>query len=371
MTVTTTSRVGITRWSAGTDAFTRAQMDASHAAIEANVALYAEGTFAARPAAGKAGRLYRATDTGGFYWDTGAVWLPIGQDLRIYGDASDGTVTLAANKTLDRDYYYDTLVIPASFTVFTNGYRLFARTLLQVDGIIDCSGDPGGAASAGPTIGNPGAQAPMTGWIAWANSLAGRGTGGVSANTVTAVAGTTQSGPPTNSRGGAGGAGGAAGAAAGGAGQVPTVPPGTMSGFRDLRNAVAASLITASGRALLQGGGGGGSGAVENTGAGGQAASGGSGGGGGVLVVAAPRITGTGTIRANGGIGGAGFTNGNAGSKASGSGGGGGGVVIVITEDTVAPAVQANGGAGAAGVGAGSNAGTAGAAGTVLTLRSR
>lgn len=80
MAVTTTTRFGVTRWSAGGDPFTRAQMDASHAAMESKGAMYARGTIAARPAAAAAnvGMLYEATDQGGtLYWSTGAAWLPV------------------------------------------------------------------------------------------------------------------------------------------------------------------------------------------------------------------------------------------------------------------------------------------------------
>lgn len=78
MTVTTTTRLGITRWSAGTDPLTRAQMDASHAAIELLTAIYGQGTFSARPAAGTAGRFYFATDSKVLYYDNGSVWNEAG-----------------------------------------------------------------------------------------------------------------------------------------------------------------------------------------------------------------------------------------------------------------------------------------------------
>jgi hypothetical protein len=45
------------------------------AAIDSNMAGYAEGTIAAIPAAGKSGRLYRATDTGQLFIDTGSAWV--------------------------------------------------------------------------------------------------------------------------------------------------------------------------------------------------------------------------------------------------------------------------------------------------------
>lgn len=75
MAVTQSPRLGLTRWSGGTDPFRRAQLDADHAALENLVALFSDGPFNARPAAGVRGRFYYATDTGRTYYDTGAGWF--------------------------------------------------------------------------------------------------------------------------------------------------------------------------------------------------------------------------------------------------------------------------------------------------------
>lgn len=75
MTVTLGSRTALPQWSAGTDAFTRSQMNAANAAAESNFALDSQGLNSARPAAGKRGRYYYATDTGQFYRDTGSTWV--------------------------------------------------------------------------------------------------------------------------------------------------------------------------------------------------------------------------------------------------------------------------------------------------------
>lgn len=99
MAVTTTARLGLTRWSAGSDPFTRAQMDASHAALEASAVLFVEGTLAARPAAGVVGRFYRVTDAAAeaptMFWDTGAAWVEIRPDLSGYATDADLTAGLA------------------------------------------------------------------------------------------------------------------------------------------------------------------------------------------------------------------------------------------------------------------------------------
>lgn len=59
--------------------------------IEAKMLGYGEGTHAARPAAGISNRIYRETDTGLYFFDTGAAWvqLPVA--------AADGKLRGAAN----------------------------------------------------------------------------------------------------------------------------------------------------------------------------------------------------------------------------------------------------------------------------------
>lgn len=91
MAVTVTPRFGVTRWSAGTDLFTRAHMDDSHAAIETKGAIYLQSTASARPAAGTAGRFHYATDTQVFTYDDGTGWRNV---------SSPDTVTLTATQTL-------------------------------------------------------------------------------------------------------------------------------------------------------------------------------------------------------------------------------------------------------------------------------
>lgn len=98
MAVTTTARLGLTRWSIGADPLTRAQLDASHAALEANVAMFAQGTLAARPAFGKSGRFYHVDSGSGIgvtYYDTGAAWVPVSPDLSPYATTAALTSGLA------------------------------------------------------------------------------------------------------------------------------------------------------------------------------------------------------------------------------------------------------------------------------------
>lgn len=63
----------------GTDAInvSHTAINSAFTAIDGAFSGYAEGTFAGRPAAGKAGRIYRCTDTGQLFEDTGSAWVEI------------------------------------------------------------------------------------------------------------------------------------------------------------------------------------------------------------------------------------------------------------------------------------------------------
>lgn len=107
MAVTTTSRLGITRWSTGADPFTRAQMDGSFAALETNAAMYLQGIATARPAAGTVGRYYYATDTNVFSYDDGTGWRTVAHPNALAG-------TTLNNMTLT-----GTTVLPSTTTIGT------------------------------------------------------------------------------------------------------------------------------------------------------------------------------------------------------------------------------------------------------------
>jgi hypothetical protein len=78
MAVTLTPRVGLTLASADTDPFpTRTTRNADMNAIEAAMAIYGQGNLSARPAAGKVGRFYWASDQPvgqKVYYDNGTAW---------------------------------------------------------------------------------------------------------------------------------------------------------------------------------------------------------------------------------------------------------------------------------------------------------
>lgn len=102
MAITTTTRLGVTRWSSGADAFSRSQMDASHAALETNAAMYAQDVIASRPSAGKSGRVFWATDESKLYYDNGVTWTSIGSGvfLPLSGGTLSGALTAATSYTV-------------------------------------------------------------------------------------------------------------------------------------------------------------------------------------------------------------------------------------------------------------------------------
>lgn len=78
MAVTTTSRFGFKKYGAGTDPYpTRVEFNALMDLHELNAAMYSQGTTAARPAAGKAGRIYWDTTVSRLYYDTGTAWQEV------------------------------------------------------------------------------------------------------------------------------------------------------------------------------------------------------------------------------------------------------------------------------------------------------
>lgn len=92
MTISTTTRFGLTRWSADSDDWSRAAYDGNMAAIETLGAMYSQGTLAARPAPSKAGRFYTATDQSApaqnLFYDNGAAWVEWRPDLTGYATSS-------------------------------------------------------------------------------------------------------------------------------------------------------------------------------------------------------------------------------------------------------------------------------------------
>lgn len=104
MAVSDSPRLGLTRWSAGTDPLTRTQVDGDNAALDDLVAIDRQGTHAARPAAGSAtglrGTYWGCTDHNLVYRSDGTSWItvgsPLSNDLPSNGPRAAGTAASAS-----------------------------------------------------------------------------------------------------------------------------------------------------------------------------------------------------------------------------------------------------------------------------------
>lgn len=250
------------------------------------------------------------------------------QNGAFYPNLSTGATVIASNTTLTSDLYCDTLTVNIGAVLFTNGYRVFAKTSITCNGTIDRSGtDATGT----------GATAALT-----AGTIGAGGAGGAGGNAAGSAGGASATG-----LGGAGSAGGLGSGGAGGAAGAFTVNPINSGSVEILFDQGRARLgLNISGTQITGGSGGGGGG--------GDGTAGGAGGAGGALMILCSRsITGTGTISAKGGNG---FQP-PAGNR-GGGGGGGGGIIVTISEnDVTATSLTFNvaGGTGASGSGTGAS----------------
>ena len=329
-----------------------------------------------------------------------------------FGDGSDGTVTFSDQGTapagttktdntagatifrLDRDVYYNSATINATVSVNPNGYRIFVKDTLTVNGTINGNGTVGNAGAGGASSPSGsganaagGASVSMSdGYLKGSPATGAGGTGSDNENDSDTAGGngtnTTNSLGSNAVNGGAGGNGGSGGApnnvgSAGGTGGTRTASNVTLIANWHLATlldvAASGSTVKFDNSASAAGGGGGGggnSGSCTNpSGAGGGG--GGSGGAAGRIVAIYARtitIGAAGIIRANGGNGGAGGAGGSTaastGCGASSGGGGGGGAggnggIIVLTYNVLTNngSITANAGTGGTGGTAGTQAG--------------
>lgn len=77
MAVTSSPRLGLTRWSAGDDPFTRAHMETSHGNLDSLTAIYLQGATGDRPAAGVEGRYFWDETTKLLSYDDGTSWRDV------------------------------------------------------------------------------------------------------------------------------------------------------------------------------------------------------------------------------------------------------------------------------------------------------
>jgi hypothetical protein len=151
----------------------------------------------------------------------------IGNDS-VYGTGSDGTVVIASNTSLTRDMYYDNLTINSGSHLNTNGFKVFVKNTLTINGSI---GVTSGASISSATIAGTTSGASVT------DSIGGSAFGATytASQLPTAIANDISTAIlgyyiDTNSvvrpiKGGAGGANGVAGTVTPGA--TGTVTPGT------------------------------------------------------------------------------------------------------------------------------------------------
>ena len=267
----------------------------------------------------------------------------------IYGDGSDGDVTISTNTTLTRDMYYDSLTINEGIELNTGGFYVYVRNTLTGVGaggkIVLNGGDAGS-----PYVYSHGAHPCGEAHACDINTYTDGHSGTYQNN---------GAGPGTLSgfMGGVGGDGGDSGGGNTGGVITGITPPAATEGGKEAVRCLGFWLATP----RCVGGSGGASGGADNSGT-----SGGSGGGGGVNVVFARKISGVITQEAKGGDAAAGSIY----DYSGGSGGGGGGVCVLVCdgEGSATWTQDVSGGAGSAGVGAGSTNGQDGEDGTAVKI---
>ena len=232
----------------------------------------------------------------------------------VYGFGTDGNVTIASNTTLSRDMYYNNLTINAGVLLNTNGYKVFVKGTLALNGNIGI--DAGSTITDGTLKGTSNIASNTT------NSIGGNAAGvtytasQIPSYLLYAIENSLSGGyiDPTGVfnpiTGGAGGGNGAAG----------TVTPGANG------TTPAANMAGGTGTLNRNPGVAGGPGTSGTNGVAGStppaASAGGGARGGPVVVICAKTISGVGTVMARGSsgtAGGASATGTGATSGASGS----------------------------------------------------
>jgi hypothetical protein len=253
----------------------------------------------------------------------------------LFGDGSDGNVTISVDTTLTRDMYYNNLTVDSGKNLDTACFRVFIKGTLSLSGTIRNNGASTTTQSAGTNIASQVLSAGNNGAV-----------GGLNSGTTIGVL--------NGNIAGSGGNGGSGSAGVGGTGGTIS-PPSGIIGAKGILFSLPLIFFgrTAQG-VLLTAGNSGGSGGGNGTTRGG-----GSGAGGNGIILVAKTITGSGTIQSLGGNG-ANGPNTNTG----GGGGAGGGYIILLLEDVLPGTItlDVSPGTGGAGNGTGT-AGTSGSAG--------
>ena len=210
-----------------------------------------------------------------------------------FGDGSDGDVVISVNTTLTCDMNYKNLTINTGVTLYPDGYIIYVKNVLTVNGFINRNGN-------NASYSTPGAGLPT-------RSVGGSGAGGVGGDGYNIGSNGVSVSGVACSVGGDGGDGGGTIPKAGGDGGITTsCHPVVCADLNDI-------VTNASSRLGGPGGGGGGSYRTSYK----HYPGGGGGSGAGVIYISASEIV----INTGGGI----YAVGGFGSGGSGGGGGGGG----------------------------------------------
>lgn len=240
----------------------------------------------------------------------------------LFGNGTDGNVTISSNTTLTRDMYYNNLTINNGRTLKTNGFKIFVKGTLTNNGTIENNGLDGGNATSD-----------------------GQGTH------------RSTDGPY------AGGSGGDGGRSA-----DPYSNPGSgrTSNFDEYRFEFELIHRLYDTKVGNGGNGGSGRGYADNI----YSWGGGGGGGGEKIHIYAKRLINNGSIQSKGGNGGNGHAN-SVNFASGGGGGGGGGVVLLVYEEFNGNDPDVSGGQGGTGGGSSSSTyrGKNGEAGRVIKIK--
>lgn len=321
---------------------------------------------------------------------TTATWASTRGLGLVFGDGSDGDVTITGNVTLLRNMNYRNLTVAAGAVLSTNGFRVLVSGALRNAGLIHADGGAGTDANYSATFPQSGVTYGIAGQFSGGSAGGNPDNSGLSRRLgLGAIGGVgsiewydpgigTQGYPAGNgsdsgntganaaSYGGAGGTGGmVSGSQTYNRGAGGAAPAVTYIPLFDLASLLGIYGLVHNGSTFLRVVGGAGGGGGGNTQGGGsnytsRAASGG--GGGGVVVIVAEVLINTGTIAARGGRGG------NASGPYAGPGGGGGGGVVVLFTRRIRDAGTVSVAGGAAGSGGTSVAAVAGGSGTLFKI---
>lgn len=304
----------------------------------------------------------------------------------LFGDGSDGDVTVTGALSLSRTMYYNNLTLGAGCAIALNGFRIYVKGILDISSApsnsITTTSNPGGNGGT-PTAGTaPAAQLGNTIPGAMNGTAGGAGSTGAGAQAPAQTAQTHM--------GGSAGAGGKGGDGEfGGVGGASRSPAAHALSQRNYITEIFCRYGTGTLSLILGGGAGvGGSGGGGGTFLGLPTYNGGGGGGGGnsglPIAIHARKIqrgtnVNTGIIKSvggNGGVGGNSQASGNTGGGGGGSGGGGGYVYFIYEQllgSIITGAINVGGGNGGNGgnkngTGTVGDGGYGGAKGSVILI---